>query len=391
MLHVLLIVIFTFGCFSPSQLGLIGLDAFSRPLRMAGYLSGVAYLLINARLIKLDAPTVATVLFVALGFVLTGMKGDLSTLYLQTLVAMILLCLVTQVSLKSDSSFYVTVAFYVIGFLVIVNAIFILVSLRSHPSGYYQSDDPDAMTGVWLLGHKNQLRNWIIPAIALSHLLDVVRHKRTTVRTFIVTIVGILSAYYSDSATSFAVLLVFSVLLMLSMLGNWKKPALLDPVVGGAITAATFFVCVFLRKVPLLGSIIENGLGRDASFTGRTSIWDDAISWISDEPLGTGFFTVSHSRLVNDSGWVVNHAHDAYLDTTLKYGFVGLAIFLVLIFLAIKSLLGTKDWRVSVALSSCLVSFLFCGIFGELFNSGYFLVLYLCCYCDMIGLRADER
>lgn len=390
LLNALLVATFIFGCFSPSQLGLIGLGAISRPLRMVGYIFGIAYLLINARSIKLDYPTLATVLFVTLGLVLTALKGDFSTLYLQTLISMVLICLVTQVSLKGDPVLFVTVAFYVIGFLVIANAAFILISLRSHPSGYYQSGDPDAMTGVWLLGHKNQLRNWIIPAIALSHLLDVVRHKGTTVRTLIVTVIGILSAYYSDSATSFAVLLFFSALLLFSMLTNSKKPVLLDPVVGGVFSAVVFFVCVILRRVPLLGSVIENGLGRDASFTGRTSIWDDAMSWISNEPFGTGFFTVSHSRLMNDSGWVVNHAHDAYLDTTLKYGFAGLAIFIALVVMAIKSLAGTTNWQVRVALSACLVSFLICGIFGELFNSGYFLVLYLCCYCDMIGPQVDD-
>ena len=114
------------------------------------------------------------------------------------------------------------------------------------------------------------------------------------------------------------------------------------------------------------------------------------MSWISNDPFGTGFFTVSHSRLMNDSGWVVNHAHDAYLDTTLKYGFAGLAIFIALVVMAIKSLAGTTNWQVRVALSACLVSFLICGIFGELFNSGYFLVLYLCCYCDMIGPQVDD-
>ena len=45
---------------------------------------------------------------------------------------------------------------------------------------------------------------------------------------------------------------------------------------------------------------------------------------------------------MNDSGWVVNHAHDAYLDTTLKYGFAGLAIFIALVVMAIKSLAGLR-------------------------------------------------
>lgn len=130
LLNALLVATFIFGCFSPSQLGLIGLGAISRPLRMVGYIFGIAYLLINARSIKLDYPTLATVLFVTLGLVLTALKGDFSTLYLQTLISMVLICLVTQVSLKGDPVLFVTVAFYVIGFLVIANAAFILISAK---------------------------------------------------------------------------------------------------------------------------------------------------------------------------------------------------------------------------------------------------------------------
>lgn len=383
----LLVGFFMLGCFCPGQLELIGLGSFSHPLSLVGYVCGIVFILFNVRSFKLDSPVVATLIFISLGLVLTALKGDFTNLYLQTLLAMALLCLGTQVGLKEDGELYITVSFYVIEFLVVVNALFILMSLRTHPTGYFQSDSPDAMAGVWLLGHKNQLRNWIIPCISLSHLLDAVRGKGTTARTLFVTVVGILSAYYSDSATTFAVLLVFSAALLFSMMSTRGKSTLLDPVVGGVITAVTFFVCVFLRKVPFLGSVIEYGLGRDASFTGRTSIWDDAISWISEEPVGTGYFTASHSRLMNNAGWIVNHAHDAYLDTLLKYGLVGLIIFIVLVVFAIKSLLSVNDWRVRLPLSACLISFLICGIFGELFNSGYFLVLYLCCYCDMIETR----
>jgi len=390
LLSTMLVGFFMLGCFCPSQLGLIGLGSLSRPLGFAGYICGIVFILFNVRSFKLDSPVVATLLFISLGLVLTAMKGDFTNLYLQTLLEMALLCLATQVGLKDDDELYITVAFYVLGFLVVVNALFILLSLQTHPSGYFQSNDPDAMAGVWLLGHKNQLRNWIIPCISLSHLLDGVRGKDTTVRTLFVTLVGILSAYYSDSATTFAVLLVFSAVLLLSLMSNRGKSTLLDPVVGSVFTAVAFFACVFLRNVPFLGSVIENALGRDASFTGRTSIWDDAISWISEEPLGTGYFTASHSRLMNNAGWIVNHAHDAYLDTMLKYGLLGSIIFIVLVVLAIKSLLSANDWRVRLSLSACLISFLFCGIFGELFNSGYFLVLYLCCYCGMIETRANE-
>lgn len=373
------------GLFCPTQLALVGLDILTRPLTLLGFVGGICYILLNIKRVMIDVPVALTAAFVAISIAATSIGGQFTTLFLQTLLSEAVLCLVVQIALHRDSILFIKLSFCVIGLYVAANLVFILANISMHPNGFYRSLDPNAMAGVWLLGHKNQLRNWIIPVVALSYLWDISSGKTVTTRTMVTTMAGILSAYFSDSATTFIVLLVIGILLFAAMLLKRYRIAMLNPVNGSLFAGALFFVCVFMRKIPLLGSFIEEQLGRDASFTGRTGIWDRALSGIVENPFGLGYFTTAKSILATDGGYMVNHAHNAYLDTALKYGVIGLAAFLGLVFYAVRALLKQSSARVRTALSACLIAFLICGIFGELFSSGFALVLYLCCYSAVIG------
>lgn len=383
--QLLLLVFCIAGLFCPTQLALVGLGSFAQTLTILGFISGICYFLLNVKRVTIDAPIVLTVAFVGIALATTAINGQFTTLFLQTLFSEVILNLVIQIALRRKSALFVKLSFCIIGFYVAANLVFILMNISTHPDGFYQSIDSDAMAGVWLLGHKNQLRNWIIPLIALSYLWDIASEKSVTVRTLTTTAVGILSAYYSDSATTFIVLLVVGILLIVATI--WKRygTPVLNPVNGALFTGTIFFVCIFMRRIPIFESFINDLLGRDASFTGRTGIWDRALSGIIKNPFGLGYFTTTKSILATDGGYIVNHAHDAYLDTLLKYGVCGLAAFLGLIVCAIRALQKQGSARIRMTLSACLVAFLVCGVFGELFNGGFAFVVYLCCYSALIG------
>lgn len=373
------------GLFCPTQLALVGLDSLTQPLTLLGFIAGICYILLNAKDVMLDAPVVLTMAFVAISLTTTAIQGQFTTLFLQNLFAEAILCLIIQIALRRDGNVFIKISFSIIGFYVIINLLFILANISTHPNGYYRSSDSEMMAGVWLLGHKNQLRNWIIPLVASSYLWDISSGKTTTTRTLITTVAGILSAYYSDSATTFAVLLVIGILLYAITALKRYETFVLNPINGALFVGVLFFICVFMRRIPVLGSLIEDLLGRDASFTGRIGIWDSALLGIAENPFGSGYFTTTKSILATDGGYIVNHAHNAYLDTLLKYGVFGFAAYMGLVVCAVQSLLKHDNARVRTVLSSFLVAFLACGVFGELFNCGFAFVLYLCCYSALIG------
>jgi O-antigen ligase len=115
------------------------------------------------------------------------------------------------------------------------------------------------------------------------------------------------------------------------------------------VSAKSFFLRVVLSFLPLLclnlltvGSIFSERLSAivkllpfDATFTGRTEIWEFAISSLGLRPwLGYGFAafwgTQSIQNLVQDDRieWTAAaaHSHNGYLDNALTMGIPGLAL-----------------------------------------------------------------
>lgn len=82
---------------------------------------------------------------------------------------------------------------------------------------------------------------------------------------------------------------------------------------------------------------ILTALGRDATLTGRTDVWDKVNYAISYRPwLGYGYGSFwnmwggTYGTLWSpDDYWTPGSAHNAYLDITVNLGYIGLAIFLV--------------------------------------------------------------
>jgi exopolysaccharide production protein ExoQ len=90
------------------------------------------------------------------------------------------------------------------------------------------------------------------------------------------------------------------------------------------VMAATHFVVVGLEA-----------LGRDLTFTGRTTIWTHAIhAGMEHSMLGAGFrafWTPEGASYVYARLWaVVGNGHNGYLDVWLELGFVGLGMFVVM-------------------------------------------------------------
>lgn len=81
---------------------------------------------------------------------------------------------------------------------------------------------------------------------------------------------------------------------------------------------------------------ILTALGRDATLTGRTDVWDKVSYAISYRPwLGYGYGSFwnmwggTYGTLWSpDDNWTPGSAHNAYLDITVNLGYIGLGIFL---------------------------------------------------------------
>ena len=87
-------------------------------------------------------------------------------------------------------------------------------------------------------------------------------------------------------------------------------------------------------------------MGRDITQTGRTEIWEVAMTQLMQKSpilgFGRGTFWAPNSAFARAAGAAVGHqyipptAHNGYLDLALEIGFLGLVIFLIGFFTAYK-------------------------------------------------------
>jgi exopolysaccharide production protein ExoQ len=95
---------------------------------------------------------------------------------------------------------------------------------------------------------------------------------------------------------------------------------------------------VAVAAIPLflgMGTGLLAAVGRDATLTGRTEIWKEALAVDTRPFLGAGFesFWLGGPLDGPTSGrwWHVNEAHNGYLELYLNLGWVGVALFAVVI------------------------------------------------------------
>lgn len=111
-------------------------------------------------------------------------------------------------------------------------------------------------------------------------------------------------------------------------------------------------VSLIVVSMAILGTATFSDLllamGRDASLSGRTTLWDAAIAVAADNHpwLGSGYrdFWLGPSvelvqRYMTSWARMPAHGHNGYLDTWLELGWFGLAVLIVFLFRTIGSVL----------------------------------------------------
>ena len=373
------------GLFAPINFSLLGFSTLSYYLQLIGLVATVTFVITNVGFVHLDLPLLFTLLFCASALLSTYLYGDISSYYVKTLVYFIQTWVVINIGVHRNPDWLLFCLSWVLSAYVLINFVFMLVFLPSHPLGFSSETNME----MWLLGHKNQLRNWMFPLLTALALIDVRKGRLYNPFTCFMMVVCVVSVWYANSATSTVLLLAYCILLMLQQfqIVGYK---ILNSAVASAVYATLFFVVVILRRVPIVGDFITGVLGRDLTFTGRSEIWDAAISgFIKNPVLGVGYHDIETTELITPFNQIVTHAHEALLDTAYKYGMVGLFLASLLGIISVLHLYSNRENPTTVVIASSLMCYLICGVFGELYNVGFYLILYLGCYCIFFSSKSS--
>ncbi|MEO0530000.1 MAG: O-antigen ligase family protein [Planctomycetota bacterium] len=93
-----------------------------------------------------------------------------------------------------------------------------------------------------------------------------------------------------------------------------------------------------IRDTALMGRTEQAG-----SLTGRVPLWEELIDYAAKRPLMgygyEGFWTAKRiDSVMRSQGWTLQSAHNSYLEFTLQTGLIGLALGLLLLFVASQAL-----------------------------------------------------
>ena len=131
--------------------------------------------------------------------------------------------------------------------------------------------------------------------------------------------------WMADSVTSLACFLLGSGLIAVKNLpGLARKPTAVHLLVG---------VVVFLSLFGLfldVGTDLVEAMGRDATLSGRTILWEELLRTNTDPWFGTGFESFWLGERAKwfwtKYWWHPNQAHNGYLEIFLNLGWVGVAL-----------------------------------------------------------------
>ena len=150
-------------------------------------------------------------------------------------------------------------------------------------------------------------------------------------------------------------------------LGKFKRDDSRSLAVMGVLLLTAAAGLIYQNAAPILGL-----LGRDATLTGRTDIWQAVLDSIMRRPLlgyGYGAFwnglQGESANVILACGWAVPHAHNGFLEVWLQLGLVGLSLLIATLVLAIRdfsvcftpSRPRVVDWYVGLLLIVILYSF----------------------------------
>jgi exopolysaccharide production protein ExoQ len=142
--------------------------------------------------------------------------------------------------------------------------------------------------------------------------------------------------YMSNSQTSLSCLVVGVLIMLVARLppiaGHPRR--LVPTVVAGGVLFSTLEATIGLKD-----RILEL-LGRDASLTNRTELWDVVLSQVTNPFLGAGFmsfWTGARMQAIWDAMDTagINQAHNGYIEQYVNLGYVGLGFILLLLISAL--------------------------------------------------------
>ena len=280
---------------------------------------------------------------------------------------------------KKDGKGWLITFIHILEILAVLN----LLSVIIFPDGMYitysSAVEDGSYTSNWLMGYKNPMIRYLLPACALSHIYSIVYDSKRKVQAWIFTAVVLITMILVKSGTGAIGIVVF-IFFRLIYRKDLRRLVRFWSLFKSFILAGIIDVIfVLLRKQEIFSFIIDVLLNRSSSdLTGRTTIWDAALKVIAKSPIFGYGDAVSD---VLQEYIYAEHPHNYILYILMQAGIIGLFLVIAMVIAANRNL--KKAVNINIPYAGCMIgaltAFWIMGIAESLTGAIFLYPLFIFC------------
>ncbi|CAD0147624.1 Putative oligosaccharide repeat unit polymerase [Streptococcus thermophilus] len=264
-----------------------------------------------------------------------------------------------------------------------------LLSLMLFPERLFSRvNSAYGLTFEWFLGSRNNFIIWLLPGLLIALLYR--HYNKSNKRANLLIASVFLTQLFQTSST----LIVTSIILLVLSITPYLK-RVFRPFISLALALFVQFLIVVASNVEFLAPIVQGILGKDLTFTNRTTIWKNALNHIS---LYSGYGRVHSDKAATVLGnfgsyiWKgATHAHNQLLNLGVQGGLLLVVITLYIYIVCFWK--SEKYWKNSIAqiYSFGVFAYIIAGITEITSNLLLQLMLILPLFLDKTILEADNN
>jgi O-antigen ligase len=245
---------------------------------------------------------------------------------------------------KNSYKKYLKILIIVLEIIVIIN----FISVIFNPNGLYKvyGYNNTYYNPAFILGHKNNAIEYLIPFIGLVMYNEVLRDKWFSFNLIFAVSISFMTVLLTKSVNS--LLCISFIIVAYIYIYLFKKSYFPNIFRLYFISILTSFGVIYLKVQNVLKNIIFYLFKKDATLNSRTLIWDRAVYWIKKNFLfgyGIEKQDVTHTRIIHSSS-----CHNYFLDYLYQGGLVVFClVFFMIYFINKKIEKCSKSIRYKIA------------------------------------------
>lgn len=334
-------------------------------LYTGGKLLSIGFILFHIR--KFHFNSIMAVIFleeVAL-WISTLLAGALMMSVSTQVISVTAFIIVIDIMLKEDTKRCIRILYTIMALLIYIN----VLSMLFFPNGLYTVTGVVGTRKYYFLGHQNSLGLYATIAIALGEFrLEIEDEDKFNLSRLI----------FLEIVSLFYILRVWSVISLLSVAGIIaitffnrlnKKGWHLSLVWSLVFNAVIFIVFVALQNFEMISSFLEEVLNREATLSGRTTVWAIALKYFLNNPI----WGVGQGKGYEIFGFATTH--NRYVNTIFTGGLIGISLLVILLVAICRRLKNSKESMTKILIAYFTI-FLFI-IQGETFDDILFYLMFI--------------